>query len=131
MTEGPPHPHGVKTVLVLDDEETIRRTVQRILELHDFNVLVAESAHEAQEVVEDHEGRLDLLLCDLVLPELGGREAANLLRARIPDLKVLYMSGYSSRHSFRGELEEAGEPFLAKPFDVVGLVDAVRSAIGD
>lgn len=119
----------VATVLVLDDEATIRSAVQRILEASGYDVLTAPTAHEALEVLSAHDGPVHLLLCDLVLPGLGGREAANTLRARHPDMGILFMSGYSTHGSFRRDLQKAGEPFLAKPFEANELINAVRAAL--
>lgn len=118
-----------KTVLVLDDEGAILGAVRRILEHRGYAVLTATNAREALDQMKDWEEDVDLLLCDLVLPGLGGREAANMLRARAPDLKVLYMSGYSSHDSFRGELTKSGEPFVGKPFEADQLLDAVEQAL--
>jgi len=113
-------------VLVLDDEEPIRRAAQRILELYDYVVLTAGNAHDALLVAEAHPGPVHVLLCDLVLPGLGGREAANMLLAHHPEMKVLYTSGFSSHDSFRGEIEGSVEAFLPKPFEVQQLVEAVE-----
>ncbi len=70
-------------------------------------------------------------MCDLVLPGLGGREAANTLLARRPDMKILYMSGYSTHDSHRRDLKAAGEAFLGKPFEVDALVAAVDELLSD
>lgn len=120
---------GGRTVLVLDDDDGVRASVRKILSLHDFEVLEARTAHEAMQVLDAHPGPVHLLLCDLVLPGLSGREAANTLRARRPGLRILYTSGYSTHGSFRGEMQASGEPFLAKPFEVPELLAAVEQAL--
>ena len=131
MTEEPTaRASGKRTVLVLDDDDALRRTIRRLLELYDYTVLEAAQAHAAIEVVTEHTGPIDLILCDLVLPGLGGREAASTLMARRPEAKVLYMSGYSSAGSFRSDLEHTAPDFLAKPFEVQQLLDAIAKALG-
>lgn len=117
------------TVLVLDDDPQILSAAVRILVRSGYHVLTAASAAEALQVVSDWPGTIDLLLCDLVLPGLGGREAATALQARRPGLKVLYTSGYSSHGSFRRDLEEGGFSFLGKPFDVPELTGAVAAVL--
>ena len=131
MTEEPTaQAPGNRTVLVLDDEDTLRKMVRRVLELYDYTVLEAAHAQAALEAVTEHEGPIDLILCDLVLPGLGGREAASALMARRPEAKVLYMSGYSSPGSFRSDLEHTAPDFLPKPFEVQQLLDAIEKALG-
>lgn len=131
-SSGPAPPSARRaTVLVLDDDESIRSTVRRILELYDYEVLEAEDGTSAREVVDTHDGRIDVILCDLVLPGLGGREAANTLVARRPEARVLYFSGFSTHDSFRQELEQAGVPFLSKPFQVPELLEAVEALLAD
>jgi CheY-like chemotaxis protein len=119
----------VRTILVLDDEGAILSAVRRILERQGYAVLTAATAHEALDVVGAHGGHVDLVICDLVLPGLGGREAANTLRGRWPNVKVLFMSGYSSHDSGRRDLQKAGEPFIGKPFEAGELVEAVRNLL--
>ncbi len=118
-----------RTILVLDDDESIRASVRKILKLYDFEVLEAANAHEALEILESFPDPIHLVLCDLVLPGLGGREAANTLLARRPGLRVLYTSGYSTPGSFRRQLEADGEPFLGKPFEVPELLEAIQQAL--
>jgi hypothetical protein len=120
-----------RTIFYLDDEAAVRHTVRRILEMHGFRFLEAESAHEALEVLQSHPEPVALFICDLVLPGLGGREAANTLLARRPGAKLLYTSGYSSHDSFRRELEEEGAPFLSKPFEVPELLEAITRLLDD
>lgn len=119
------------TVMVLDDDPAILRTIARTLRLYDYRVLEAQSLSAALAVLDQHPEPIDVLLCDLVLPGLGGREAANTLLARRPDTRVMYMSGYSSHDSFRRELEVEGEAFLGKPFEIHELLDAIQGLLSD
>lgn len=116
-----------RRILVLDDEELIRRTVGRVLRQAGYDVQEAATPTEAREIIE---GRpVDLLLCDLALEGLQGREAAIMLQARRPEMRVLYMSG-SSEAEFREELEQREAVFLAKPFELSDLLAAVRRTLG-
>lgn len=117
------------TVLVLDDDPALRKVVRKVLERHAFQVLEAEDAHAAFRTVDARAGDLDLIICDLVLPGLGGREAGNALQARAPGTPVLFTSGYSSFSSGRRQIQESGQPFLAKPFSVEALVQAVEEIL--
>jgi two-component system, cell cycle sensor histidine kinase and response regulator CckA len=122
-------PTDSRTVLVIDDDPTLRRSVGRILDLYGYEVMEAQSADDAFTILAGHPGPIDLVLCDLVLPGLSGREAASVILARRPDSHVLFMSGYSSHGSARRELVLAGESFLSKPFGVSELLAAVETAI--
>ncbi len=131
MTEQPtPASANARTILVLDDDDALRSMVRRVLELYDYEVLEAADAQAAFQIVTEHPGSIDLILCDLVLPGLGGREAASTMMARRPDAKILFMSGYSSSGSFRDELEHSGADFLPKPFEAHELIEAVERVLG-
>lgn len=120
-----------RVIVVLDDDAAIRKVMRRILERHDFRVVEAEDAQGALEVVESLADPVALLICDLVLPGLDGREAANAVLARFPDIPVLFTSGYSSFSSGRKDVEGAGHPFLPKPFDIPTFLRTVSDALGD
>ncbi len=110
-------------VLVMDDEEPIRRVARRVLESGGFEVLDAASGLEALEVL-DKGTAIDLLMADLRMPELGGGETARRFRAVNPDLKVLYVSGYTDELFEDRQTLWDGEAFLDKPFSPRGLVEA-------
>jgi hypothetical protein len=121
---------GAEVVLLVEDDPGLRRSLVRILELHGYSVLMAEDAHAARELA-GRAGHVDLLVTDLVLPGIGGREAANLLQARFPGLAVLFMSGFVARDPELRKLTEAGYPVLRKPFEVPEFLEAVRRALSD
>lgn len=118
------------TILVVDDDEALRASLKRALEMHDYEVEVAGNAHEARTAMKRPGFEPDLTIMDLVLPGLEGSEAANLLVAHRPQMKVLYISGYTSQESLRKGAMEAGQNFLRKPFDIPELLDAVEDALG-
>lgn len=126
--EATPRPGRGCVVLVVDDDKALRRSVRRSLEMHGFKVYSAANAHEARQQVE-FVGPPDVVLMDLVLPGMEGREAANLLLAHHPDLKIIYMSGYTSQESMRMGTLEPGRAFLRKPFDVPQLLEAVDDVL--
>lgn len=121
---------NARTVLVVDDDEAVRRTVVRALETEGLVVYEAGNAFEARKAHE-RAGTVDLVIMDLVLPGLEGRETANLLVAHQPGVEILYTSGYTSLESLRSGPRPANESFLRKPFDVRELIEAVRTALDE
>ncbi len=119
---------GRRTILVAEDEEGLRRLVSRILTDDGFEVLLATDGEAALRTARGHDGPIDLLLSDVVMPKLGGLELASALKKERPATRVLLMSGYPERAS--GERAEVGDtPFLAKPFSPAQLRDAVHDAL--
>jgi CheY-like chemotaxis protein len=113
-----------RSVLVVDDDASVRRVIRRCLQTA-YTVFEASSAGEARLATDERTP--DLIIMDLVLPGMEGREAANMLLARWPGLPVLYVSGYSSMESARvGPIAE-GHAFLRKPFKVRELTEAVAA----
>jgi CheY-like chemotaxis protein len=120
--------HDTATVLIVDDDEELRRFMSRILERNGYRVVLADSAEAALQVVDDFIGVFDLLVSDFVMGEMSGRELALSLQAKNPLLKVLIVSGTASR-SVIAELKEGTAEFLAKPFKPSELVDNVHSLL--
>jgi PAS domain S-box-containing protein len=115
-------PDTAKRVLVVEDEEVVRRLVRQVLEGEGYAVLVAQDGEEAIEIAAH--STIDLLLTDLTMPNVGGRELADRLRAEQPDLRVVYMSGYVE-DGLTGALPPATS-FLSKPFTFLELTEKVR-----
>ncbi len=111
------------TILVVDDDDTIRRVTERVLKRAGFDVLIAGSGPDALAVAASHAGLIDVLLTDLVMPGMSGRDLARELSAIHPETKILFMSGYHQHNPL-----EAAQ-FLAKPFHRDELLDKVRRAI--
>jgi len=119
---------GHETVLVVEDEPGIRKLVCRALTLAGYTVLEARSAAQASEIAGTHSGAIHLVLTDVVLPDAGGVEIGERVRAARPDCKLLYMSGYTDDTiAYQGALE--GAPFLEKPFSGETLVRRVREVL--
>ena len=112
------------TVLLVDDDEQIRRFFGRVLRGAGYHTVVACDAIEAAGAAMI-EGRFDVLLTDLVMPEVDGQELARRLRHAQPDLPVLYVTGYSDRLFAKRHVLSDGEAFLDKPCTSLGLLQAV------
>jgi PAS domain S-box-containing protein len=123
--EAPPR----ETILLVEDEAGIRALVRKILRRERYNVLEAGSAEEAQSIAGTHNGRIDLLLTDVMLPGKGGRDLAEGMRQSAPDLRVLYVSGFTDDESVRTGDFPPGSKFLQKPFTLSALVGKVREAL--
>ena len=120
---------GTETVLVAEDDASVRRLVDRILGSAGYRVVSAESAEQALALVEAHEGRLDLLLTDVVMPRIGGEELYGRIADLWPGVRVLYMSGYTDNPVVRREAEAPDGAYLAKPFPPEALLAKVRRVL--
>jgi two-component system, cell cycle sensor histidine kinase and response regulator CckA len=122
-------PTGTETVLLVEDDKPILTLSKMILEYLDYTVLAAPTPGHAIHLVEDHPGDIHLLITDVVMPEMNGRELAEKLSAIRPNLKCLYMSGYTADViAHRGILDE-GLNFIQKPFGAVDLAAKVRQVL--
>lgn len=122
-------PRGSETVLVVEDESMIRELISMTLTEHGFTVLLAQDAEEALRICEGHTGLIHLLLSDVVLPKLSGREVAKKLGLLRPQMRVLYMSGYTSNAIVHHGVLEPGIAFLPKPFSPAVLLAKVRETL--
>ena len=128
MAAGSQQP-GQETVLLVEDESAVLRLSKIVLERFGYKVLTAGTPSEAIHLFQTHEGRVHLLVTDVVMPEMNGRELAARLRETRPELKALFVSGYSaSALAPRGVLDE-GVHFLQKPFSLEDLASSVREAL--
>jgi PAS domain S-box-containing protein len=125
----PGPPSRGRTVLVVEDEVSIVRLVRRVLEKAGYVVLEARNGLEAIRIAGQFDGRIDLLLSDVVMPQMSGSEAASTIRARHPGVPILYMSGYTGDTIDRHGVHEEGVAFIQKPFTVNGLLNKVREVL--
>jgi two-component system cell cycle sensor histidine kinase/response regulator CckA len=122
---------GRGTVLLVEDEDAVRSFASRALGQRGYNVLSATTGAEALEVFAKHQGDVDLVVSDVVMPEMDGPTLFEKLRRERPDLKVIFISGYAE-DAFRQHLAENEDfMFLQKPFDLKELAAAVKSALQD
>jgi len=122
------HPAGQR-VLLVEDEAMIRGNVCDCLQQLGYQVLEAENGEKALRLCEEHRGRIDLVLTDLVMPGMSGHELAGELARRHPEIKMLFMSGYTEDSAARRDILLKGSPFLHKPFSVSDLSNAVQQAL--
>ncbi len=116
-------------VLLVEDEAMLRTLARRALTQAGCRVLVASNGREGLEMAVAQLGRLDLVITDIIMPELGGREMVRALEARRPGLPVLYTSGYTGDQDLADWLTRSGAPFLAKPYAPADLVRAAAAVI--
>jgi CheY-like chemotaxis protein len=116
----------VETVLLIEDEQSLRELTRRMLSRAGYAVLVAASGEQALEVLDAHAEPVDLVLSDVMMPGIGGPPAVERIRERRPGIAVLFMSGYVRTDR---DLPLSSAHFLAKPFDRDTLLRAVRAAL--
>ena len=120
---------GTETVLLVEDDEMVRELSRKILATHGYTVLEAGSADEACLLGSRYSGVIHLLLTDVVMPNMNGLELSKLLQSERPDLKTLFMSGYTDNVIAHHGILESGTNFLSKPFTVASLATAVRDVL--
>ena len=127
-TSRPERPVGGYTILVVDDEEAVRRLASRMITWMGNQALEARHAREALATIEEHNGPVHLVVTDIKMPGMNGRELGRIIEQRWPGKPILYMSGFASE-VFRDGLLEPGAPFLAKPFTHDDLAGKVRAML--
>ena len=130
MPEAVPAIRGKETVLVVEDQEEVRKYAATALEAYGYRVIQAESAGEALLVCEREAERIDLVLTDVVMPNLSGRELAHRLEKRWPGIKVLFMSGYTDDAIMHHGASQEGTEYIPKPFGPDQLAIKVREVLG-
>jgi PAS domain S-box-containing protein len=122
-------PGGSETILVVEDEEEVRRLAVAILKKQGYRILEAAHGGDAFLICEQEKGRIQLLLTDIVMPEVNGPELARRLRYFYPEMRVLFMSGYTDGAILQQGMLDKEMFFLQKPFSVEGLVSKVREVL--
>jgi PAS domain S-box-containing protein len=124
-----PLPRGTETILLVEDEDMVRELVRTLLVMNGYTVLDARHPREALQLSEKSTGDIHLLVTDVVMPIMSGRELAQRLAVQRPALKVLYMSGHTSSHHVRLGTAELNLPFLQKPFKPDALARLIREVL--
>ncbi|GAB4402016.1 MAG: hypothetical protein Kow00123_11880 [Anaerolineales bacterium] len=122
-------PRGTETVLVVEDEANVRAIVTRTLTEQGYTVLEAADGYEALRLARDYEGEIHLLLTDVVMPQMGGKELSERFAAIRPGVKTLFMSGYTDNAIVHRGILDPGVAFLQKPFTAAALARRVRQAL--
>jgi DNA-binding NtrC family response regulator len=120
---------GFETILLVEDDAAVRELVRAMLAARGYSVLAPEHPREVESICEGHAGRIHLLLTDLILPGASGREIAKHVRSLRPELKVLFMSGYTDDAIIQRHGIEPSFAFLPKPFSSATLAAKVREVL--
>ena len=120
---------GSETILVIEDEDIVRNLACRGLRDHGYAVVEARNGAQALRYVREHPDAIDLVISDVVMPEMGGRELGQSLGTLAPELPVLYMSGYTGEDVVQRGLLDPSAPFQQKPFTPVGLAQRIRAML--
>jgi CheY-like chemotaxis protein len=120
---------GSETILVIEDEDVVRSLASRGLRDHGYSVVEARNGVQALQYIEQHPRTVDLVISDVVMPEMGGRELGQSLGRIEPGLPVLFMSGYTGEDVVQRGLLDPGAPFQQKPFTPAGLATKVRAML--
>jgi len=122
-------PTGTETILVVEDDMTVREMIVDILTQSGYQVLVASSGNETLSIWERKANEIDLLITDVVMPGMSGSELAKRLSQKKPQLKVLYMSGYTRRAISQYDMEGEDIAFIQKPFNATDLTIKIREVL--
>jgi CheY-like chemotaxis protein len=120
---------GTETVLIAEDSASVRTVAREVLKRHGYAVLAAADGRAALELAAEHGAPLHLLITDVIMPEMSGRQLADNLREQRPGLRVLFVSGYTDDAIVRHGILEPGIAFLQKPFAPEALVRKVREVL--
>jgi PAS domain S-box-containing protein len=124
-----PARRGDETILLVEDDQQVRTLAKSILESYGYTVLAVEDPSEAETVCDRYSKSIKLLLADMILPKMNGREVAQRVASRIPDIRVLYMSGFTTHSIVNQGILEPGIFFLQKPFTAVALASKIREVL--
>jgi PAS domain S-box-containing protein len=124
-------PQGNETILLVEDEDAVRTLSRQVLQSNGYTVLEARDGQEAIWVAQQHQGSIHLLVTDVVMPRMSGRQLADLLAQARPYLRILFMSGYTDEAVLRHGVLEASVAFLQKPFNPIELVRKVREVLDE
>lgn len=120
---------GTETILLVEDNEQVRHLSQTILKRQGYNVLAAENGHEALDILSSNPNKIDLLLTDVVMPEMNGKDLYLRANEKFPHLKVIYMSGYTDDVIVHHGVLDEGIAFIQKPFSVKTLSSKIREVL--
>lgn len=120
---------ATETILVVEDEADLTHIFQRALSRHGYTVVTAGSGEEALQTAQAHGGRIDLLISDIVMPGMGGRELVWRMREIFPHISVILLSGYADEQSALEMMDDGAAVFIEKPVDLTVLEKIVRETL--
>jgi len=124
-------PRGDETILIAEDDTAVRSMAARVLRLQGYKVIEAQSGGDAWLLADRHQGEIQLLLTDVIMPNMNGPEVAKLIKQKRPDMKVMYMSGYTPNAIVHDGILEPGIPYMQKPFRPKTLAQRVREVLDE
>jgi PAS domain S-box-containing protein len=122
---------GTETLVVAEDDAGVRELVSNILEKHGYSVITAETNEMLIQVLNDHDGVIHMLLTDVIMPDMNGKELFEKLKPIYPEMKVIYMSGYTGNIIAHHGILEDGVHFIQKPFTMSMLTDKIRNVLDE
>jgi CheY-like chemotaxis protein len=129
FTETPVRTGGAETILLAEDDEQVQGLARAVLRREGYTVLIAKNGEHALQIVTETDDPIDLLLTDVIMPDMNGRALYERLAAQQPGLKVLYMSGYTDNVIAHHGVLDAGLSFIQKPFNIHSLARKVREVL--
>ena len=120
---------ATETILLVEDDNQLRELARTILSSRGYTVLIADRPENAEGVCRKYEGEIDLLLTDVVMPGMSGKEVAEVVRQLRPGIKVLFMSGYTRDSVIQRGVQDDSRAFLQKPFSPFTLVAKIRDLL--
>jgi two-component system cell cycle sensor histidine kinase/response regulator CckA len=122
---------GSETILIVEDEDMVRELTQRVLEAEGYRCLAAANGPEALDMLEKRGDPVDLVISDIVMPGMGGRELAQRVNDRYPQARILFTSGFTDDEVIRRGLMDIGQPFQEKPWSAEQLLRRVRELLDE
>ena len=119
-----------ETILLVEDEENIREFIKEILEDEGYNILDAAHGSAAAKIIENYPDEIDLLLSDIKMPDISGRDVAKILHKKHPNAKILFISGFTEDKEILRDISEKKAGFLQKPFTYQTLLNSVIKMFG-
>ena len=120
---------GTETVLLVDDEDMLVDIGRQMLEALGYQVMVARTGKEAVEIYEKHHDSIDMVILDMIMPDMGGAQACDRMKEISPDIKILVASGYSIEGQARRTLARGCDGFIQKPFSLKQLSEKIRGIL--
>ena len=119
---------GTETVLLVEDDDQVRDLAREVLEMNGYTVFDAPGPDEAMDASEQHSGAIDLMLTDIVMPRMNGRDLYQCLSQKRPDMKVLFMSGYAEDAALQEDVLSEASAHIQKPFELSAILEIARQA---